>query len=211
MRFKVAVRGSASTGEGKASLPRGGDGKPQRPRGGHRRYVAREGVHNTVLPSRGYRPGTSLKTARVWHTLPETRVKNMPFIGNNIFVCGWWYDQTFVCLQHLGWRPPMFPYSVDGCCSQDRVSVRTSDKCLHREGACDTCNTRRISDGQLGHGAGLCVEIGTIPSGDDTPGRGRGQGAASDNRLYGFPIVSEKFFTLGSVSTPYRGSLYLVR
>jgi len=27
----------------------------------------------------------------------------------------------------------------------------------------------------------------------------------------GFPIVSEKFFTLGRVPTPYRGSLYLVR
>ena len=44
MRFKVAVRGSASAGEGKASLPRGGDGKPQSPRGRHRRYVARQGV-----------------------------------------------------------------------------------------------------------------------------------------------------------------------
>ena len=66
MRFKVAVRGNASTGEGKASLPRGGDGKPQSPRGGHRRDVVRQGVHNAVLPSREYRPGTSLETARLW-------------------------------------------------------------------------------------------------------------------------------------------------
>jgi hypothetical protein len=29
--------------------------------------------------------------------------------------------------------------------------------------------------------------------------------------IVGFPIVLEKFFTLGSVPTPYRGSLYLVR
>src|SRR5262249_22604425 len=29
--------------------------------------------------------------------------------------------------------------------------------------------------------------------------------------LTGFPIVSEKFFTLGRVPTPYRGNLYLVR
>src|SRR5262245_44162112 len=33
MRFKVAVRGRESAGEGKASLPRSGDGKPQSPRG----------------------------------------------------------------------------------------------------------------------------------------------------------------------------------
>ena len=64
----------------------------------------------------------------------------------------------------------------------------------------------------------------------ESPGAGRGRPVAAadvqedlgDSSLHsevrpqavapvGFPIVSEKFFTLGRVPTPYRGSLYLVR
>jgi len=56
MRFKVAVRGRVSTGESKASLPRGG----------HRRDIVRQGLHNEALPSRGSQPETSLAAARLW-------------------------------------------------------------------------------------------------------------------------------------------------
>ena len=66
MRFTVAMREPASTRDRTASLPRGGDGKPQRPRGGQRRDVARQGLDNAVLPSRGPRPGTALETAPLW-------------------------------------------------------------------------------------------------------------------------------------------------
>ena len=53
MRFPVVCAEVWLRRRGKDALPRGGDRKPPRGRGGQSRYVARQGVHNAALPSRG--------------------------------------------------------------------------------------------------------------------------------------------------------------
>lgn len=53
-------------------------------------------------------------TLQDWHTLQESRGKKHAFlVGNKKAVCIGGTMPAFSYLHHLGWRPLMFPYSVD--------------------------------------------------------------------------------------------------